>query len=42
VGQEQHEDLDGLNQEHHSSFTDDERGEGDGSAAISVSRHRRF
>jgi hypothetical protein len=40
--QEQHEDMESLDQENHSGFMDDEGGEGDGFAAGSVSRHRRF
>jgi hypothetical protein len=40
--QEKHEDLESLDQEHHGGFVDDEGGEGNGSAAGSVSRHRRF
>jgi hypothetical protein len=42
VGQEQHEDLEGLGQDHHGGFTDDEGGEGNGSAVGSVFRHHRF
>jgi hypothetical protein len=42
AGQEQHEDLEGLGQEHYGGFADDEGGERDGSAASSTSRRRRF
>jgi hypothetical protein len=41
-GQEQHEDLEGLGQEHHGGFAEDEGGERDGSAAGSTSRRRWF
>jgi hypothetical protein len=42
VGQEQHKDLEGLDQEHHGGFADDEGGEGDGPAAGSISTHHQF
>jgi hypothetical protein len=42
AGQEQHEDLESSGQEHHGGLTDDEGGEGDGSAAGSASKHHWF
>jgi hypothetical protein len=42
AGQEQHGDLDGLDQVDHSGFIDDEGGEGDGTVVGSVSKHHWF